>query len=78
MNPAIFFPVAGVVLVVWGTVVAVFARWAARLMTATQRVWGRWAADRVQPGLTRVIGIGLALMGVVFIVLGLTGAIPSR
>jgi hypothetical protein len=78
MNPAIVFGIGGVVLIVWGIICAVFNDWAAGLGKRTQRIYGQAAADQVTPGRIRFIGIALALGGVLFVILALTGVLPNR
>ena len=78
MNPAIFFGVAGVVLFIWGTICAVFNEWASRLMKRTQSIYGQRASAQVTPRFVRFIGIFLAVGGIVFVVLALTGVLPNR
>jgi hypothetical protein len=78
VNPAIFFPIAGAVLLVWGTIVAIFNQWAARLGKKTQSIYGQRASDMVTPRYMRFIGICLAVGGVLFIVLSLAGFFPNH
>ena len=78
MNPAIFFPLAGVVLIVWGSVCAVFNNWAARFMKQVQSIYGKKAADMVTPRFVRVIGLLLVAGGVLFVVLGFAGVFPNH
>jgi hypothetical protein len=78
VNPAVFFTVAGGVLIVWGSIVAIYNKWAARWMKRMQSIYGQRAADRITPGYVRLIGICLAAGGVLFIVLTLTGVLPNH
>jgi preprotein translocase subunit SecY len=78
VNPAIVFSLAGIAAIVWGSIVAVFNDWAARLMKRTQRIYGQRAADMMTPRYVRVIGICLVVGGALFIVLALTGVLPNH
>jgi hypothetical protein len=78
VNPAIFFPIAGVVLIAWGCLVAIKNRWAAGWMSKMQSIYGKRAAAMVTPGYVRAIGILLAIGGVLFIVLAVLGVFPNR
>lgn len=59
MDPAIVFWIFAPILIVWGTIIAVFNEWAARLMKRTQSIYGKRAADMVTPRYVRFIGICL-------------------
>lgn len=78
VNPAVFFSIGGAVLVVWGSIVAIFNGWASRFMKRTQRMYGQRAADMVTPRYIRLVGICLAAGGVLFMVLAFTGVLPNH
>jgi len=78
MNPALLFSIAGAVGIVWGGICAVFNDWAAGWGRRMQSLWGERAAARVTPGFVRIIGIGLIVIGIVFVVLAVTGVLPDR
>jgi hypothetical protein len=78
VNPAILFPIAGAVLLVWGVIVAIFNRWASRWGSKMQSIYGQRAAAMVTPGYVRFIGIGLAAFGVLFLILSIVGVFPNK
>ena len=78
VNPAVFFSIGGAVLIVWGSIVAIFNEWASRFMKRMQRMYGQRAADMVTPRYVRLIGICLATGGVLFLVLAFTGVLPNH
>ena len=78
VNPAVFFSIGGAVLIVWGSIVAIFNKWACRFMKRIQRMYGPRASDMVTPRYVRLIGIFLATGGLLFLVLAFTGVLPNR
>jgi len=78
VNPAVFFSIGGAVLIVWGSIVAIFNEWASRFMKRMQRMYGQRMADMVTPRLVRLIGICLATGGVFFLVLAFAGVLPNH
>ena len=78
VNPAVFFSIGGAVLIVWGSIVAIFNEWASRFMKRIQRIYGPRATDMLTPRYVRLIGIFLATGGVLFLVLAFTGVLPNR
>ena len=78
VNPAVFFSIGGVILIVWGSIVAIFNEWASRFMKRIQRIYGKRATDMVTPRYVRLIGIFLATGGVLFLVLAFTGVLPNH
>jgi hypothetical protein len=78
MNSELFFGVSGVVLLVWGSIVAIWNHWAARFMKRVQGIYGKRAANMVTPGYVRFLGISLAAGGSAFVLLTLLGAFPDH
>ncbi|GGC85373.1 hypothetical protein GCM10011512_10300 [Tersicoccus solisilvae] len=72
MSAPVFFGVAGVVLLVWGLVVARWNHWAHRLQGRTL------TGQQFSPGFIRLLGVGLAIGGALFVVLAVAGAFSDH
>jgi hypothetical protein len=78
MDMTLFFGIGGVMLLVWGSIVAVWNQWAARFMKRVQGIYGQRAANMITPGYVRFIGICLAIGGIAFMVLALLGVFVDQ